>query len=68
MDTVLIGGTLIDGTGRDPVADAGVVMAEGKVLAAGPSGRLNYGRDAQVIDVTGLTVMPGLIDSHTRLE
>jgi imidazolonepropionase-like amidohydrolase len=67
METVLIGGTLIDGTGREPIANAGVVMKEGKIHATGPSGRIKYGRDARVIDVAGLTLMPGLVDSHTHL-
>jgi imidazolonepropionase-like amidohydrolase len=67
MDTVLIGGNLIDGTGREPVPGAGVVVKEGKVHAVGPVGRLSYGRDARVIDVAGLTIMPGLIDTHTHL-
>ena len=67
METVLIGGTLIDGTGRDPIPRAGVVMKDGKILATGPVGGLRHGRDARVIDVAGLTVMPGLIDTHTHL-
>ena len=67
MDTVLIGGTLIDGTGREPIPGAGVVVKEGKVHAVGPVDRLSYGRDARVIDVAGLTIMPGLIDTHTHL-
>jgi imidazolonepropionase-like amidohydrolase len=67
METILIGGTLIDGTGRDPVPHAGVVVKDGKVLAAGRAGELSYGRDARVVDVTGLTIMPGLIDIHTHL-
>lgn len=67
METVLIGGTLIDGTSHEPIARAGIVMKDGKIHAAGPADRLSYGRDAQVIDVAGLTMMPGLIDSHTHL-
>jgi imidazolonepropionase-like amidohydrolase len=67
METVLIGGTLIDGTGRDPILRAGVVMKDSKIVAAGPAGGLSYGRDARVIDVVGLTIMPGLIDTHTHL-
>jgi imidazolonepropionase-like amidohydrolase len=67
METVVIGATLINGTGREPVAGAGVVVKDGKISAAGPTGTLSYGRDAQVIDVAGLTIMPGLIDSHTHL-
>jgi imidazolonepropionase-like amidohydrolase len=67
METVLIGGTLIDGTGREPIARSGVVVKDGKILAAGRAVGLSYGRDARVVDVTGLTIMPGLIDSHTHL-
>ena len=67
METVLIGGTLIDGTGRDPIPRAGVVVKDSKIVAAGPAGGLSYGRDARVIDVVGLTIMPGLIDTHTHL-
>jgi imidazolonepropionase-like amidohydrolase len=44
MDTVLIGGTLIDGTGREPMPGAGVVVKEGKVHAVGRVGRLSYGQ------------------------
>ena len=29
--------------------------------------QLSYGHDARVIDVAGLTIMPGLIDTHTHL-
>jgi hypothetical protein len=29
--------------------------------------QLSYGSDARVIDVAGLTIMPGLIDTHTHL-
>jgi imidazolonepropionase-like amidohydrolase len=67
METALIGGTLIDGTGRDPVPRAGVVVKDGNIVAAGPAGGLRHGRDARVIDVAGLTIMPGLIDTHTHL-
>ena len=55
METVLIGGTLIDGTGRDPIPGAGVVVKDGKIHAVGPVAQLSYGRDARVIDVAGLT-------------
>jgi imidazolonepropionase-like amidohydrolase len=67
MESVLIGGTLIDGTGRDPIANAGVVVKEGRIQAAGPADRLAYGRDAEVVDVAGLSIMPALIDIHTHL-
>jgi imidazolonepropionase-like amidohydrolase len=67
METVLIGGTLIDGTGRDPLPRAGVLVKDGKIHAVGPVAQLSYSHDARVVDVTGLTIMPGLIDIHTHL-
>jgi imidazolonepropionase-like amidohydrolase len=48
--------------------DNGVlVMQNGKITAVGPSASVNIPSDAQVVDVTGMTVYPGLIDSETAL-
>ena len=44
-----------------------VVMRGGKILAVGAAGSVNIPGDAQVIDATGMTVYPGLIDSETNL-
>jgi imidazolonepropionase-like amidohydrolase len=63
---VVTNGVLIDGTGREPVPNAAVVIDDdGRVTSAG---RLdNPPRDAEVIDVSGRTIMPGLIDCHVHL-
>ena len=62
----ITGATLIDGTGRDPVTDASVVIGdEGRISQVGRLARLPDG--TEVIDVGGKTVMPGLIDSHVHL-
>jgi len=42
-------------------------MQAGKIAAVGPASSVNVPSGAQVIDVTGMTVYPGLIDSETRL-
>lgn len=48
--------------------DNGVlVMKDGKIAAIGAAGSVNVPADAQVIDVTGMSVYPGLIDSETQL-
>jgi len=44
-----------------------LVMKGGKIVAVGPYGSVSLPSDAQVIDVTGMTVYPGLIDSETHL-
>lgn len=64
---VLRGGTLIDGTGRAPVRDATVVVADGRIetVTSGPAG--TWPSSAEVIDVGGMTVLPGLIDCHDHL-
>src|ERR1700730_10524214 len=63
---VLRGGLIFDGTGTP--AHAGTLVlkrnAIGAVLAADSSA---WPGDARVIDATGMTVMPGLIDLHTHL-
>jgi imidazolonepropionase-like amidohydrolase len=61
------GGRLIDGTGREPVEKAGLVIENGRIVQVGPVDRLSVDRDARVIDAEGLTIMPGLVDAHTHL-
>jgi imidazolonepropionase-like amidohydrolase len=66
MTLVLRGGTLIDGTGADPVDDA-VVVAEEELLAR-VGRRASFPADAaEVLDCQGLTLLPGLIDAHSHL-
>jgi imidazolonepropionase-like amidohydrolase len=44
-----------------------VVMQGGKIVAVGATGSVNIPNGAQVIDATGMTIYPGLIDSETQL-
>jgi imidazolonepropionase-like amidohydrolase len=67
METVLRGGRLIDGTGRDPVADAGLVIEGSCIRQVDRTERLRFGKDARVIDLDGRAVMPGLVDAHTHV-
>src|SRR5689334_1015402 len=65
--TVLRGATLIDGTGAAPVRDVNLVLQDGRIesITTGAGGLAPAGHD--VIDATGLTVLPGLIDCHDHL-
>jgi imidazolonepropionase-like amidohydrolase len=63
VSLVLTNATVIDGTGRDPVA-GGVTIDGGRIGAVGAT---SPGPAATVLDAGGLTVLPGLIDLHTHL-
>ena len=64
---VLPGVTLIDGSGRDPVQNAVVVIEGGTIVAAGPAVEVRADPDSRVLDVAGATIMPGIIDAHCHL-
>ncbi len=65
--TVLRGGRIFDGTGAP--ARAATLVLEGNeirsVLAPSDAG---WPAEARVLDVSGMTVLPGLIDMHTHLD
>src|SRR5437899_76760 len=67
MIRVLTGATLIDGTGAAPVPDAAVVVDGDRIAAAGPRLAVSWPASAEIIDVKGRTVVPGLIDAHDHL-
>lgn len=62
--TALVGATLIDGTGAEPVPNAVILIEGRKVTAAGPAGAVKVPRGAQKIDISGKWVLPGFIDCH----
>ncbi|MEX2233214.1 MAG: amidohydrolase family protein [Cyclobacteriaceae bacterium] len=60
----LVGATLIDGRGGAPVENASVVIKNNIIEYVGRSGDDEIPSEAEVIDVKGLTILPGLIDAH----
>lgn len=61
-----VGGTVVTMEG-DKVIDNGVVVVEGnKIVAVGKQGEVKVPSAAKVIDITGKSVMPGLIDAHAH--
>src|SRR5215469_9063583 len=63
---VLRGGRIFDGTGA--AAHAGTLVIErNKILKILPASVTEWPTNAEVVDVTGKTILPGLIDLHTHL-
>ena len=63
---VLRGGRIFDGTGA-PARDGTLVIERNKIINILPAGSTDWPKDAKVIDVSGKTILPGLIDLHTHL-
>ena len=64
----IAGGRLIDGTGAEPVADALVLIEDGRIAYAGPASGRSLPLGAEVIDAAGASVLPGLMDVHVHIS
>lgn len=64
----LVGADLIDGTGAALVSNSCVVIREGIIEGVGKHGDVNIPQEAKTVDVSGLTLLPGLIDAHYHDE
>ncbi len=58
---------VIVGTGAAPVADQTIVIDRGKIAVVGPAASTPAPAGAQVIDLPGHTVIPGLVGMHEHL-
>jgi imidazolonepropionase-like amidohydrolase len=59
--------TLIDGSGRQPLACAAMIVDAGRIVWVGPAAQLRAPSGAQTVDLTGKYVMPGIVNLHGHL-
>jgi imidazolonepropionase-like amidohydrolase len=64
----LQGATLIDGLGGDPVPNVTIVLDGDRIASVGPAADNQPGtQPGETVDLTGMTILPGLIDMHAHL-
>ena len=63
----IIGSTIINGTGSEPLRNGIILIQDGKILEVGKADQINLLSDVERIDATGKFTMPGIIDSHVHV-
>jgi imidazolonepropionase-like amidohydrolase len=59
-----VGARIVDGTGKPAIENGTLVIQDGRVTAVGPSARVKPPGGAEVVNATGKTIVPGLINGH----
>jgi len=63
----LVGGALINGTEKPSIDDAVVVFDGDSIIAVGPADSTKIPDQAELINIPGKTIIPGLINCHTHI-
>ncbi|MDC7126347.1 MAG: amidohydrolase family protein [Spirochaetales bacterium] len=66
-DYVIKCGTLIDGTGREPVKDAKILIRNNRIARIEQKGGTDLDNFPNIVDASNKTVLPGIIDSHKHV-
>ncbi|MCC1485073.1 amidohydrolase family protein [Winogradskyella immobilis] len=67
--TALIKGARIITMNNDEVIENGdILIVDNRIKEVGPSGSLTVPNNAEIIDASGKTIMPGMVDTHSHLR
>ncbi len=64
----LVGGTLIDGYGGNPIRNSVILIEGERIMDVGQVGTLPVPEGAEIISTEGMSVLPGLWDMHVHLD
>ncbi len=67
VPTLLSGATVITATGEDPILNASLLIEDGTILYIGPKSEAPVDDEYELIDVSGMWITPGLIDTNVHL-
>ena len=59
---------VIDGSGAPPIEHARIVIEGGRIAQVGPPSKVSIPPQAEAVDLSGQTIVPGLIDLHFHIE
>ncbi len=59
---------LITMRGDEIIEQGDILVADNRIAAAGPSGSLDVPEGAEVRDLSGMTILPGFVDTHAHLR
>jgi len=65
---VLRGARVITMNGREVIDNADIIVRNNRIEAVGRQGMLNVPAGADVIDVSGKTIVPGFVDTHSHMR
>jgi len=65
---VLDGAQIIDGTGHSPIPSGRIVIRDDRIVSVGPAEGTPAPEGAERLDLSGHTIIPGLIDLHFHIE
>lgn len=64
---VLSGARIITMKGNEVIESGDIVVTDNRITAVGPKGTVQIPAGAKVIDATGKTIMPGIVDVHAHM-
>ena len=66
-DTIAITGATLYPVTAKPIENGTLLVSNGKIAEVGPASEVDIPADARRVDGTGLTIMPGIVDTHSHL-
>jgi len=64
----LRGARIITMQGDEVIDNADLLIRDNRIVAVGPRGSVQIPEDAEEIDVTGKTIVPGFVDTHSHMR